>query len=106
MEYKNQKPGKKSPFSDSFRRMVVEEVLSGRIFIAAAAMNKRLICKLILARVTSRSEFNSVWIIPISSRYNSRPSPIKIKHVLIHPGLTQYNFYMVPITPKLTHGGS
>jgi len=37
MEYKKQKPGKKSPFSDSFRRMVVEEVLSGKIFIAAAA---------------------------------------------------------------------
>lgn len=37
MEYKKQKPGVKSPFSDSFRRMVVEEVLSGKIFIAAAA---------------------------------------------------------------------
>jgi transposase len=37
MEYKKQKPGKKSPYSDSFRRMVVEEVLSGKIFIAAAA---------------------------------------------------------------------
>ena len=37
MEYKRQKPGTKSQFSDSFRRMVVEEVLSGNIFIAAAA---------------------------------------------------------------------
>lgn len=37
MEYKREKPGKKSPFTDSFRRMVVEEVLSGKIFIAAAA---------------------------------------------------------------------
>lgn len=37
MEYKKQKPGKRSPYNDSFRRKVVEEVLSGSIFIAAAA---------------------------------------------------------------------
>ena len=38
MDYKKQKPGRKNPFSDSFRRMVVEEVLSGKIYIAAAAV--------------------------------------------------------------------
>ncbi len=37
MEYKKQKSGKRSPYSDSFRRMVVEEVLSGSIYIAGAA---------------------------------------------------------------------
>ena len=37
MEYKKQKTGKRSPYSDSFRRMVVEEVLSGSIYIAGAA---------------------------------------------------------------------
>jgi transposase len=37
MVYKKQKPGKKSPFTDSFKRMVVEEILSGSIFIAEAA---------------------------------------------------------------------
>ena len=37
MEYKKQRTGKRSPYSDSFRRMVVEEVLSGSIYIAGAA---------------------------------------------------------------------
>jgi transposase-like protein len=37
MVYKKQRTGKRSPYSDSFRRMVVEEVLSGSIYIAGAA---------------------------------------------------------------------
>ena len=37
MGYKKQRSGKKSPYSDSFRRMVVEEVLSGSIYISGAA---------------------------------------------------------------------
>ena len=36
MEYKRQKPGKKSPYSDSFRRKVVEEILSGAIHAGGA----------------------------------------------------------------------
>ena len=37
MEYKREKPGPRSVYSDTFRRKVVEEVLSGRIHVAGAA---------------------------------------------------------------------
>lgn len=36
MEYKREKPGRKSAYSDSFRRKVVEEILSGSIHMAGA----------------------------------------------------------------------
>ena len=36
MEYKREKPGRKCQYSDSFRRKVVEEILSGNIHMAGA----------------------------------------------------------------------
>jgi len=42
VELTKQKPGRKSKFSDTFRRMVVEEILSGDIFIEEAVKKHKL----------------------------------------------------------------
>jgi hypothetical protein len=48
MEYKRLRSGPKSKYSDSFRRMVCEEILSGKIYQAGAqrkySLNKGVIC--------------------------------------------------------------
>jgi transposase-like protein len=87
MEYKRQKPGKKSAFSDSFKRMVAEEILSGSIFIAAAAKKYGIPSRSTVSQWIKWYQKNNDIVVsiptpvPEEGKYNATDDPDRIKEL-------------------------